>query len=63
MAYVGQKPNEGGPPGNRILYENDQILKADYVIEGDKNAMTTGPITVADGVTVTISDGARWVII
>ncbi len=43
--------------------ENDQTVTADYTIPGDKNAMSTGPVTVASGVTVTVSDGARWAII
>lgn len=52
-----------GSGGNAVFVENDQIVTADYTIPGTKNAMTTGPVTIADGVTVTISDGARWVII
>lgn len=52
-----------GSGGNAVFVENDQVVTGDYTIPGTKNAMTTGPVTIADGVTVTISDGARWVII
>ena len=52
-----------GAVGNEIFVENDQVVTGDYTIASNRNAMTTGPITIADGVTVTISDGARWVII
>lgn len=52
-----------GSAGDQVFVENDQTVTADYTIPATKNAMTTGPITVADGVTVTVSDGARWVVI
>jgi len=52
-----------GAGGNPVFYENDQTITGDYTIPGNKNAMSTGPITIADGVTVTVSDGARWVIL
>ncbi len=52
-----------GSSGDQVFVENDQTVSADYTIPGDKNAMSTGPVTVADGVTVTVSDGARWAII
>ncbi len=52
-----------GSAGDQVFVENDQAVTADYTIPGTKNAMTTGPITINDGVTVTVSDGARWVVI
>ncbi len=52
-----------GGGNDQIFYENGQSINFDYTIPSSKNAMTTGPITISDGVTVTVSDGARWVII
>lgn len=51
-----------GSPGNAVFYENDQTITGNYTIPTGKNAHSTGPITVSDGVTVTVSDGSRWVI-
>lgn len=51
-----------GGPGNAAFYENDQIITADYTITSGKNAMSAGPITIADGVLVTIPDGSTWTI-
>lgn len=51
----------GGP--DRVFVENDQVVTTDYTISADKNAMTTGPVTINSGVTVTVEAGARWVII
>jgi len=47
----------------RYSLKNGQTVSADYTIPVGKNAMSTGPITVDDGVVVTISSGSRWVVI
>ena len=52
-----------GSEGDQIFVQNDQVVTANYTIPGDKNAMTTGPIDIDDGVTVTVETGARWVVI
>lgn len=48
---------------NYVFFENDQTVNADYTITANKNAMSAGPITIADGITVTIPSGATWVIV
>jgi hypothetical protein len=58
--------NAKGPTGggtNAAFYENDQLVTTNYTIPSNKNAMSTGPITVNSGVTVTVSSGARYVVI
>lgn len=35
-----------GGAGNQVFYENDQVVTANYTIASDKNASTTGPITI-----------------
>ena len=47
---------------NGIILNADTI-SASYVIPGTSNAMSTGPLTVASGVAVTVSSGARWVVL
>ena len=42
---------------------NAQTVTADYTLAATNNAMSAGPITINSGVTVTISSGARWVIV
>lgn len=46
-----------------IFYLNDKSVATDFTIGGTQNAMTAGPITIANGVTVTVSDGATWTIV
>jgi hypothetical protein len=52
-----------GGANNPVFYENDQTISVNYSITTGKNAMTAGPITIADGVDVTIPDGSTWTIV
>lgn len=42
---------------------NGNTISADYTIPTGYNGLTAGPVTIADGVTVTISDGSAWSIV
>lgn len=56
----------GGATGggsDAVFIENDQTVTTNYTIPADKNAMSTGPVSVDTGVTVTVSTGSRWVVI
>jgi hypothetical protein len=47
-----------GSAGNQVFYENDQVITANYTIPSNKNASTTGTITIDSiGFTGTINDG------
>ena len=52
-----------GGANNPVFYENDQTVTVNYTITTGKNAMTAGPVTIADGVNVTIPDGSTWTIV
>ena len=52
-----------GGAGNYVFFENDKTVTANYTIPATKNASSAGPISIANGVTVTVSNGARWVIV
>ena len=58
---VGGGATGGG--NDEIFIENGQEVTTNYTIPATRNAMTTGPIDILAGVTVTVSAGARWVII
>jgi hypothetical protein len=53
----------GGGASEGIFYENEQSVSSSYTVAATKNAMTAGPITINDGVTVTIETGGRWVVL
>ena len=42
---------------------NSQTVSANYTIATGDSAMSSGPMTVATGITVTVSAGSRWVIL
>ena len=45
------------------IYENSQYISANYTISEGKNGMSAGPVTVNNGVTVTVPRGSVWVIV
>lgn len=56
----------GGATGastDDVFYENGQTVTNSYSITSGKNAMSTGPITINAGATVTIPTGSRWLVL
>jgi hypothetical protein len=56
----------GGATGggsDEIFIENGQTVTTTYSIPSGKNAMSTGPITINAGATVTVPSGSRWVVL
>jgi hypothetical protein len=56
----------GGASGggsDQVFFVNGQTVTTSYSIPSSKNAMSTGPITVANGAVVTVPNGSRWVVI
>lgn len=45
------------------IYANSQTVSSNYTIASGDSAMSAGPITVASGVTVTVSSGSKWVVL
>jgi hypothetical protein len=58
---VGGGATGGG--SDAVFIENDKVVTANYTIPATKNAMSTGPVTINSDVTVTVSSGARYVVI
>lgn len=52
-----------GGAGNPFVYLNAQIITQNYSIPANRNGMTAGPITIADGIIITVEDNATWVIV
>ena len=45
-----------------IFLEGEQQIDTSYAITSGFNAWTTGPVTVASGVTVTVTSGCTWTV-
>lgn len=58
---VGGGATGGG--SDDIFIENGQTVTTNYTITTNKNAMSTGPITINSGITVTIPSGSNWVVL
>lgn len=58
---VGGGATGGG--SDEIFIENGQTVNTNYTIGTSRNAMSTGPISVASGVVVTVPTGSRWVVL
>ena len=48
---------------NNGLVINNQTVTVNITIPTSYSAMSTGAITVASGVTVTVPSGSRWVVL
>lgn len=63
---VGWAPIGGaakGGPNSQVFFENDINVVSDYTITTSKNAMTAGPITVDNGVTIVVPSGSVWTVV
>lgn len=45
------------------FFLSDNTINQSYNVPATKNAMSVGPIAIASGIAVTVSSGARWVVI
>jgi hypothetical protein len=56
----------GGATGggsDQVFIENSQTVTTDYTLTTGKNAMSTGPITINSGVTITVPSTQRWIVL
>lgn len=60
---IGGGGGATGGGNDDIFYENGKVVTTNYTITAGKNAMSAGPITINDGVTVTVPDGSTWTIL
>lgn len=45
------------------LYENKKTISANYTITTNNNAVSSGPISISNGIVVTVPSGSRWVVL
>jgi hypothetical protein len=62
------KPSTGELQSSALVASNGIVVNsatvsADYTIPSGSNAMSAGPVTVADGITVTVPSGSTWVVV
>jgi hypothetical protein len=47
----------------KAMYENSDTVSSNYTISTGNHAMSSGPITINTGITVTVPTGSNWVIL
>lgn len=52
-----------GGGNDSIFWENDQTITTNYFITNGKNAGSFGPVTIQNGVTVTVGAGETWTVV
>ena len=62
------KPSTGelsvtAPIATNGLVVNSATVATSYTIAAGNNAMSAGPITISNGITVTVSNGSRWAVV
>ena len=60
---TGIAAGAGGGGNDEIFWENGQNVTTNYTVTNNKNAMSAGPITIDNGVTVTVGDGETWTVV
>ena len=53
----------GNNNANGVFWENENTVTHDYTIQNNHNAGSFGPITINNGVTVTVGSGEVWTIV
>jgi hypothetical protein len=51
-----------GAGTDKVFLENGFTVTTNYTLTANKNAGSFGPVTIADGIVVTIPTGAAWTI-
>lgn len=51
------------PGGGGAISINNDVVSTSYTVASGTNGFSVGPMTIANGVTVTVSSGQRWVVI
>ena len=56
-------PADKSVTGSNGYIENDSTISTSSTIVAGKNAISSGPVSIASGITVTIASGSVWVVV
>jgi hypothetical protein len=62
VVYVDAYVRADGEPflADPIMYRTQRVVDANRSLPSGQNALSAGPITIADSITVTVQDHATW---
>ena len=61
VTYPAETSAIGG--GNQGIFVNKDTITKNYTIAAGTNGFTVGPVTLANGIAVTVTSGQKWVVI
>jgi hypothetical protein len=53
----------GGAQAGGAIITNKDVASVNYTIPSGTNGLSVGPVSVANGVTITVTSGQRWVVL
>ena len=63
IASTGGGGGGANPEASNGIFVNSNTVSTSYTIAAGFNGLTSGPITINNGVSVTISNGSRWAVV
>lgn len=48
---------------DKVFYLNEQTVDTNYTVPSGHNALSSGPVTISNGVTVTVTSGSSWSVV
>jgi hypothetical protein len=51
------------PGTNPPIFVNANTISSNATISSSTNGISSGPMTIANGISVTVANGSRWVIL
>lgn len=52
-----------GASGNGAIWENNANVVTTYTMSTGKNGVSVGPLSIANGSSITVPSGSRWVVL
>jgi hypothetical protein len=63
IASTGGGGGGANPEASNGIFVNSNTVSTSYTIASGFNGLTSGPITINNGVTVTVANGSRWAVV
>jgi hypothetical protein len=51
------------PSATNGIFVNSNTISTDYTVASGYNGMSSGPVSINSGITVTVANNSRWVVL
>lgn len=63
IASTGGGGGSANPEATNGIYVNSNTISSNYTVAAGFNGMSSGPVTINNGITVTVANDSRWVVL